>query len=590
MSLDGIVTRAVVNELNETILRGRIDKIYQQEEDEILMHIYSRGENRKLIISASSNNPRVYLTNNSKTNPQTPPMFCMFLRKHLTRGTILNIEQFHMDRVVFIDISSIDELGLPSEKRLIIEIMGRHSNIILIDIESNKILDSIKRVNYSMSRVRQVLPGMDYQHPKIDDKLNPLYLNRDEFNERLNLSEENMKTFKFFYTNYIGLSPLISKEICFLANIDRNKTIEGLTENDVDSLFNSFISIVDKINNKDFNPMLIKNSHDKGYRSFHCLDIKQFGDEDKIYLDSISKVLDEKYKEDDSSDRISQKSHSIKKSVQTKLKRSENKLSKQKDELLKSKDREIYKVYADIISANLYRIKRGIDEVILENFYTEDMDEIKIPLNVKYTPAENAQRYYKKYSKLKNANILLLKQIPETKEEIDYLENVLNSLENSTEILEIDEIKEELIKEGYLKGRIKKRKKKNILSKPYHYVSSDGFDIYVGKNNKQNDYLTLKFANREDLWLHVQNMPGSHVIVRTNNGQVSDIALEEAATLAAYFSKAKNSNNVSVDYTAKKNVQKARNARTGMVIYNDFNTIFVTPSKNEINKLEKVES
>ena len=230
MSLDGIVTRAIVNELNETLLGGRIDKIYQQEEDEILIHVYSKGKNRKLIISASSNNPRMYLTNTSKTNPQTPPMFCMFLRKYLTRGTILNIEQFHMDRVVFIDISSMDELGLPSEKRLIVEIMGRYSNIILIDKNSNKILDSIKRVNYTMSRVRQVLPGMEYEHPKIDNKLNPLYLNKDDFNKKLNESEENLKTFKFFYTNYIGLSPLISKEICFLANIDKNKKIGDLTK------------------------------------------------------------------------------------------------------------------------------------------------------------------------------------------------------------------------------------------------------------------------------------------------------------------------------------------------------------------------
>jgi predicted ribosome quality control (RQC) complex YloA/Tae2 family protein len=589
MSLDGIVTRAIVKELNNTILGGRIDKIYQHEKDEILLNIYNKGNNNKLLISATSNNPRIYLTKCNKSNPSMPPMFCMLLRKHLTGGTVLNVEQYQMDRVLFIDISSIDELGQPSERRLVVEIMGKHSNIILINKDSNKIIDSIKRVTHDMSRVRQVLPGINYEYPPIKDKKNPLDFNTDEFNKLLDECNSNIETYKFFYTNYIGISPLIGKEVCFNSRIDIDRPIGSLNLEEKKSLLNSFITIMDKVKNDSYNPVLIKNNFEADYLDFHATDINQFGNQNKVYLNSISEVLDKYYLKNDTLDRVSQKSQSIKKSIQTKLERSLNKLSKQKQELLESEDRGKYKVYADLISANLYRIEKGSSEIELENFYTENMEKIKVPLDKRHSPAENAQRYYKKYSKLKHAQSLLLKQIPETKEEIDYLENVLISIDNCTEVIELDEIKEELIKEGYLKGNLKKKKKKEVISKPHHYISSDGFHIYVGKNNKQNDYLTLRFAHKEDLWLHIQNQPGSHVIITKKNNSISDTSLEEAATLAAYYSKGKNSSNVAIDYTERKNVKKPKNAKTGMVIYENFNTIFVTPSKEQIEKMEKVE-
>lgn len=589
MSLDGIVTRAIVNELKTTILGGKIHKIYQHEKDEISINIYNKGKNNRLIISASANNPRIHLTNQPMSNPATPPMFCMLLRKHLTRGTVLNIDQFHTDRVIFIDISSIDELGQPTKKRLIIEIMGRHSNIILIDQKSGNIIDSIKRITYEISRIRQVLPGIKYEYPKMDDKLNPLYLNKEEFYKLLEKNNKSTKIHRFFYMNYLGLGPLIGKEICFLSDVDIDRPVGSLSIKEKESLFKSFISMINIIKENDFKPILIKDNYGANFIAFYAIDINQFGHNNKLYLDSISEVLDKYYTKNDKLDRVSQKSKAIKKSIQTKLDRSLKKLSKQKHELLESKNREKYKIYADLISANIHKIERGVDEVELENFYTETMEKIKIPIDRKLSPPLNAQKYYKKYSKLKNAHFLLLKQIPDTKDEIEYLENVLNSIDHCTEPIELDEIKEELIKEGYLKGRIKKRKKKETISKPYHYLSSDGFDIYVGKNNRQNDYLTLKFAHREDLWLHVQNMPGSHVIIKHKNNGISDISLEEAAILAAYYSKGKNSTNVPVDYTERKNVKKPRNAKTGMVIYENFNTIFVTPNQKQIQKMKKVD-
>ena len=588
MSFDGIVTKAVVNELKESLVGGRIDKIYQQEKDEILINIHNSKINYKLILSASSNNPRIYLTKYSKKNPSYPPMFCMLLRKHLIGGIILNIEQFSLDRVIFIDISAIDELGQPTEKRLIIEIMGKHSNIILIDKSSLKIIDSIKRVNEDMSRIRQILPGMVYEYPPIKDKVNPLTVTEEDFLKAIDTSNKNLSSYKFFYFNYLGLSPLISKEICFNSNLDIDRTLGSLYKEDKISLCNSFLKFMIKITNNEFAPVSIISPNDMEVLAFHSLDLNQFGKDNKLYFDSISELLDNYYHRKDIVDRIGQRSQSIRKSIQVKLDRALNKLGKQKEELFDSQDREKYKIYADLISANIHKIPRRAEIIELENFYDENMNKINIPLDIKLSPVANAQKYYKKYTKLKNAHLLLEEQIPETENEINYLENVLLSIENSSEIEELDEIKEELIKGDYIKGTIKnKKKKEETISKPLHYISKDGFNIYVGKNNRQNEYLTLRLSRKEDVWLHVQNMPGSHVIIEKGNKTIPSTTLEDAAILAAYYSKGKNSNHVPVDYTERKYVKKPKNAKTGMVIYENFKTIFVNPLKELVDNIIK---
>lgn len=591
MSFDGVVTRSIVRELQNKLLGARLNRIFQPEKDELSMMFYNKGNNYRLLISANSNNPRIYLSDYSKKNPQEPPMFCMLLRKHLLGGTILNIEQFNMDRIIFIDISTLDELGEVSEMRLSIEIMGRHSNIILIDKQKEKVLDSIIRVSQDMSRVRQVLPGLPYTVPPSQHKSNPLETSKVEFYNFIKNSKPNLSIFKFFYFNYTGLSPMISKEICYNGNIDKNKKIENLTDKDLSNLYNSFDNFISIISEGNFNPLYITNELDK-ILSFYCVDINQYGQNNKNFLSSMSKVLDIVYKKTDISNRIEQKSQNIKKSIQTKLDRTLNKLDKQKDELLSSKDREKFKIYADIISANIHRIPKGAKEVKLENFYDEDLSLINIPLDNKFSPPQNADKYYRRYSKLKSAESLLQKQIPETKSEISYLEHVLISLDNTREIEELDEIKEELIIEGYIKNKRHKKRKspKNKLASPHHYISQDKFNIYVGKNNRQNEYLTLKFANKEDIWLHVHNMPGSHVIIRTNKKEVPSTTLEEAAILAAYYSKGKNSSNVSVDFTERKNVRKIRKGKPGMVNYDNFKTINITPSKKAINRIRKVNS
>ncbi len=592
MALDGIVTKSLVNELNNILVGGRVDKIFQQEKDEILINIRSKGFNYKLLISASSNNPRFYLTDYSKTNPESPPMFCMLLRKHLSGGTILNIEQYKMDRIIFIDISSLDELGQSSEKRLIIEIMGKHSNIMLVEKSSYKIIDSIRRVTQDMSRVRQILPGLIYEYPPTNDKVNPLYSTVEEFNQFIKTEKDNTPIFKFFYFNYLGLSPLISKEICFMANIHSKRPIESLDKNEISNLYSSFKSIMENVLNSNFNPLYITSDKSKDILAFYALDLKQFGEKDKWFISSISELLDIVYKRKDIGHRIGQRSQSIKKAVSVKLERSINKLEKQNIELEESKEREIYKIYADLISANIHKIKAGSEEIQVENFYDENMALISIPLDRKISAPLNAQKYYKKYSKLKTANNLLQKEIPETKNEILYLENVLMSIENATEIKELNEIKEELIEEGYIKDpnkNSKKKKKQESLSKPHKYISQDGYNIYVGKNNKQNDYLTLKFAQKDDLWLHVYNMPGSHVIVQKKDGEVPDTTIEEAAALAAHFSSGKNGSHVPIAYTERKNVKKPKGAKTGMVIFSNYKTLTITPTEEWINSIKKAE-
>lgn len=590
MSFDGIVTNSVVSELNGEVLGGRVDKIYQQESDEILILIRNDGKNYKLLISASSNNPRIYLTEYSKDNPTSPPMFCMLLRKHLAGGRILNIEQYEMDRIVFIDISSRNELGDFSEKRLIIEIMGKHSNIILIEKDSSKIIDSIKRIPEHISRVRQIYPGLIYYNPPIGDKINPLNLCKEKFYSLMDKEKKNLHIFKYFYFNFLGISPLIGREICFMSNIDIDRSLNSLSDEDKNKLYDNFNVIMSKVENKEFTPIYIKD-YDKSrdIRAFHALKIEQFGINNIHHNNSISYILDTYYRNKDIQDRIKQKTQAIRKNIKNKLDRAKSKLEKQVMELNESKDRDKYKVYGDILSANLHQIPKGLREVELENFYSEDLETIKIPLDPKISPAINAQKNYKRYQKLKNASNLLIKQIRESKQEIEYLDNVLYNIDTSREIYEIDEIKDELIQEGYIKRNTKKKTQKKKLSNPRHYISSDGFHIYVGRNNRQNDVLTMKTAHKEDLWFHIQKKPGSHVIVKTEGKEVPSTTLEEAAMLAAYFSKAQNSNNVLIDYTEKKHVRKTKGAKLGMVIYENFNSINVSPSVQIFEKLEKVD-
>lgn len=583
MSYDGIVTRAIVDELNKTITGGKISKINQPSDNEINLIVYNNKKNYKVLLNASSNLARVYITDISKQNPLAAPNFCMFLRKYLQGGIIKSVRQNGIDRVIFIDIKTYDELSFEVDRTLVIELMGKYSNIILINKEDNKILESINHVTLDMSRVRQVYPGTVYK--LIEDSKKDITIDRVLPSDIIKQLEKPNKLFKFFYQNYTGFSPTIGKEICFKANLDFDRLTNDLSDEELSILDNVFIDLTDKILNHDYKPSIQKNTHNNNYKDFHVLDIEFLGGNNE-YFENISSMLERYYMVTATQDKVYQKSNDIKKIVSTKLNRDRNKLVNLYNELELSEDRDKYKVYGDLLSANIHLIERGKDKIIVENFYDENLKKIEIPISIKKSPWDNAQNYYKKYSKLKVANKLLKVQIPELKDEIKYLEQILDSIERVTETSEIEEIKEELRTMGLIKKKTKKQRK-DKPSKPYHYKTSNGLDVYVGKNNAQNDRLTLKVANKDDYFLHAKDIAGSHVILRNNN-DVTEKDILEAAFLAGYYSKASNEDYIDVDCTQKKNVRKAKQAKPGMVYYDNFDTYHIDLKALSINDFEKI--
>ena len=586
MALDGLVIHSIVNELSSKILGGKIDKVYQPEDDEILLQIRNNKENFKLVLSASSSNPRVYFANNyKKENPITAPMFCMLLRKYIQNGIIVDISQIEFERIIKITVESFDELKEKTKKDIYIEIMGRHSNIILTHSLDNKIIDSIKRIPFSVSRVRQLLPGITYNLPPKQDKLNPLNsISKDNF---INILKEfNGPLFKAIYSNFLGISPIISKEICFRSNLDYNINTTDLSLDNFNNLFNEFNNLFNLINKNKYNPCIVIDESINKVIDFSCINLSLYKDLNFINNNSISKILEDYYQTKDIKERIHQRSSDLRKSISIKLERLYNKLEKQNQELIDSENSEIFKIKGELLTSYIYMIEKGMESIEVSNFYDPEYKNIIISLNKNITPSENAQRYFKKYNKMKTAKKEITHQISISLDEINYLENIMLSIENCDNLLELLDIKEELIKEGFLRGKIKNKKDSKLTTKPNEFISSDGFKILVGKNNKQNDHLTLKVADNNDIWLHTKNIPGSHVIIKTDGKSVTDETIYEAAMLAAFFSKSKLSSQVPVDYTKKKNIKKPNGAKPGMVIYETNSTIYVTPTEELVTKLK----
>ena len=586
MALDGLVIHSIVNELHNKLLGGKIDKVYQPENDEVVLHIRNNKENFKLVLSCSASNPRVYLANNyKKENPINAPMFCMLFRKYIQGGNIVAVSQVGFERIIKISVESFDELKEKTTKDIIIEIMGRHSNIILTHSLDNKIIDSAKRIPPSVSRVRQILPGQTYILPPAQDKLNPIdYIDIDLFKNTLNNFDGPI--FKAIYSRLLGISPVIAKEICFRADVFENSSVNEISSEDINKVYNEFISLFKDIKNNIYNPsMVIDESIDK-VLDFSCINLNQFSNLSIINDDSISKILENYYATKDIKDRIHQRSSDLRKSISIKLDRLYNKLNKQQKELLESENADIYKVKGELITSYIYMIEKGMENIEVPNFYDPEYKNIKISLNKNFTPSENAQKYFKKYNKMKTAKKEITSQVEITKEEVNYLENILLSIENCETLAELMDIREELTKVGYLRGKINNKKETKLTTKPHEFISSDGFKILVGKNNKQNDHLTLKIASNDDIWMHTKNIPGSHVIIKTDGKEVSDETIFEGAMLAAYFSKSKLSSQVPVDYTKKKNIKKPNGAKPGMVIYETNHTIYVTPTEELVAKLK----
>lgn len=577
MSFDGIFTKAVVDEIYPLLLNGKINKINQPDKNEINLQIYNK-ENYKLLLSCANNLSRIHLSEKSKKNPITAYNFCMLLRKHLVGGTIKNIYQHKMDRVVCFEIENLNELKELSKKLLIIEIMGKHSNIILVDKESNKIIDAIKHIDSRQSSIREVFPNKDYFFVK-DEKENILDENYKLPSEILKNSEPiSMK--KFFYTNYLGFSPIISYELLHNSNVDMDINSSNLNDENIQKIDENFVKLVENIKDKNYYPIFIKDEMNNN-KDFYCFDLNLY--EKKESIDSLSKLVESFYHNNSLRDRINQKASGFKKILNTKLNRLTNKYLAMNDELLNNQSKENLKIFADLLSINIYKIEKGMKKVSVENIY-DNMEEVEISLDEKKSPRENIEAYYKKYKKLKTADEIIKVELPKIEEEMKYIKQILETIEIITELNELSEIEEELISLGYIR-KSKKNKQKLEKSKPYVFETGSGALIYVGKNNLQNENLTLKFANKNDIFFHAQDVPGSHVILRGANLTENDYKI--AGFLAGYYSYFKNEGYANVDYTEKKHIRKAKGTGLGMVYYDNYKTLFIDFKDKLYDKYKK---
>lgn len=576
MAFDAIAVRCLVNELSAKLLSGRIDKIHQPERDELTVHVRTFTENYKLILSAGSANPRVHITKFSKKNPLSAPMFCMLLRKHLSGGKIINIEQVEFERIIRFSIEKYNELGDLTTKYLIIEIMGRHSNIILTDSDM-KILDSIKHVDFTVSSVRQILPGLIYENPPSQNKLDLIDFELDspiKFNQPLRLD-------KVLLSEIGGISPLSARELVYTAFGTVDIRSQELNTNKQALIKTTIAKLADEIKNNIFNPCIITDNCTGKLTDFSAIKINQYENAAQIdYTDSISDLLDSYYYTRDMRERMRQKSAGLVKTVSNNIERLSKKIHILTTTLSDAENKDIYRIKGDLITSNLYRIEQGMKSVTVENYYEADMPSITIELDPQLSPSQNSQRYYKRYNKAKTAQTEAAKQLELSRNELEYLESTMVAIENAETESDINAIKAELGEQGFIGKTQQKKRNTSASSKPLHFVSSDGFDIYVGKNNTQNDYVTTKLANSQDIWFHTKNIHGSHTIIKLGlDKNVPETTMREAAQLAAYYSKARDSSQVPVDYCPIKNVKKPNGAKPGMVIYDGYNTVYVSPKK-----------
>lgn len=579
MALDGFVISNLVQELNEKLINGRISKIAQPESDELLFTIKSSQGQFRLAISASASLPFVYLTGQNKPSPITAPNFCMVLRKHIANGRITRIYQPQMERIIHFEVEHLDEMGDLCTKTLIVELMGKHSNIIFCNQEGI-IIDSIKRVSAMMSSVREVLPGREYCIPATQgDKFNPLEITEDKFMKHV--MAKPLSITKAVYSSLTGFSPLLASELCHRASIDGDMATDSLNTDGKKHLFNHFTWMMDDVKHNAYQPNIIYNG--KEPVEFSCFTLSQFADYHTKNFASISEVLEQYYADRNQFTRIRQKSVDLRKIVTTALERSRKKYQLQQKQLKDTEKREKYKVYGELIHTYGYGLAEGARQLEALNYYTNEM--ITIPLDENLSAMENAKRYFDKYNKQKRTFEALTTLLETTKAEITHLESIATFLDIARTEDDLIQMKEELTDFGYIRRKRTDRKTK-IKSRPFHYRSSDGYDIFVGKNNYQNDELTFKTATGNDWWFHAKGIPGSHVIVKANNEELPDRTFEEAGMLAAYYSSGRDAEKVEIDYLQKKNIKKPNGAAPGFVVYYTNYSLTIAPDISGITCIE----
>lgn len=597
MAFDGLVISNLVYELNNTILNAKISKIAQPENDELLFTIKGPQGQYRLAMSASASLPFLYLTDNNKPSPLTAPNFCMVLRKHIANGRITRIYQPHMERIINFEIEHLDEMGDLCTKTLVVELMGKHSNIIFCNSEG-MIIDSIKHVSSLMSSLREVLPGRIYCIPATqEDKLNPLEVTEDAFME--SVMTKPVSITRAIYTSFTGISPVIANEICYRASIDGDMPVDSLDADGKKHLFHNFIWLMEDVKAHNYRPNIV--TLGKEPVDFSCFVLSEYTDNVNLgskgvdlsspaqnaytmtEYDSISRVLEEYYASKNVYTRIRQKSVDLRKIVNTALDRNRKKFQLQEKQLKDTEKRDKYKVYGELIHTYGYGLAEGAKELEALNYYTNEM--MKIPLDPTLDAKANAQKYFDKYGKLKRTYEALTDLVGETKAEIEHLESISTALDIALTEDDLVQIKEELVEYGYIK-RKRTDKKAKIKSKPFHYVSSDGYHIYVGKNNYQNEELTFKFATGNDWWFHAKGIPGSHVIVKSNNEELPDRVFEEAGKLAGYYSKGRDNDKIEIDYLQKKNVKKPNGSPLGFVVYYTNYSLTIHPDISDLTLVE----
>ncbi|MBE6687931.1 MAG: fibronectin/fibrinogen-binding protein [Ruminococcaceae bacterium] len=579
MAFDAGMVCAVANELNTALNGAKIEKVFMPEKDEIHFLVHSGRESRRLLISASSSNPRILITDKTKENPPSPPMLCMQLRKHLTGGRIVRVEQIDFERVIRIEIECYDELGFLTKRNIYFEIMGKHSNIIFCDA-NDKILNAVRPVDFSVSLLRQILPGIKYELPPKQNKANPLEASKEVFFTAFTEYPQDRPAEKFITDTYLGISSLIAREIVF-RSCGNSSAILSLCSSD--KLWFYFTDIINIIRTKEFSPtILFKTADSTAPFEYAFCAIRQYGSAALVKsADNFSSLLDEFFSTRDKNDRIKQRSQDIFHLLCNTQNRLLKKIELQQAEISDCSDMEQVKLYGDLITQNIYAIKRGDSIAKCINYFEEACPTLDIPLDVQLSPSQNAQKYYKAYNKKKSAKSILAGQLENARKELEYIDTVFDALTRAQSERDLDEIREELSCWGYAKRirsnlKMAQKPKKVVITE---FTSPNGYKVLMGKNNVQNDYLTTQLAEKSDYWFHVKDFPGSHVVLCTNDEEPPAEDFTFAAALAAENSKAKGGVNIAVDYAFIRNVKKPAGSKPGYVIYDNYWTAYVTPSK-----------
>ncbi|WP_066068489.1 Rqc2 family fibronectin-binding protein [Neobacillus soli] len=569
MSFDGLFTKAMVDELVRSLKGGRINKVHQPYKNEVILTIRANGVNQKLLLSAHPSYARVQLTNEAYDNPSEPPMFCMLLRKHIEGYILEDLYQVETDRMIIFEIKGRNEIGDISYKQLIIEIMGRHSNIIIVDKTRNVILDSIKHISFAVNSFRAILPGQPYVFPPAQNKQYPFMASEEDVLRSVDFNGGKLD--RQLVEHFAGTSPLFAKEVIFQSGLANRTTVPE-----------TFIRLIKKVESGDISPAIISSG---GKDAYYLFPLEHLKGEIKTFS-TISEMLDRYYFGKAERDRVKQQGNDIERFIGNEKEKNEKKISKLEDTLKEAERADQYQRFGELLTANIYAAKKGMKEIEVLNYYDELGGTITIPLDPRKTPSENAQKYFSKYQKAKNAVAVVVEQIDLALAEVAYFDNLQQQVQAASP-KDIQEIREELVEGGYIRERQKRKVKKLQNAKPVldHFIATDGTEIIVGKNNKQNDYLTNKLAARDEIWFHTKDIPGSHVVIRSK--EPADETIREAAVLAAYYSKARNSSSVPVDFTKVRHVKKPSGAKPGFVIYDNQQTVYVTPDEELVLMLKK---